>query len=518
MADNIIPRSAARLVETIPQLTYCNPFLPERNELDKKALGSDYIDTGSAWNVHLEEYERDPNRIKLFERITGIADKSRENLLRKKSGSSRELQQYRFLVVFMVYHSLRDDFSKCIMQTQNGRSGKVWANIYERYMGLLDHYFMPGKISMELEFSHARLFSIYYQLRRAFFHIFQFIIGASPAATRLRSRVWQSIFTHDMARYLRALYNRMEDTITLITGPSGSGKELVARAIGFSRYIPFNETTLQFEEEIDKAFFPLNLSALSPNLIESELFGHCKGAFTGALHDRKGYLEVCGPYGTVFLDEVGDVDPVIQVKLLRVLQTRQFQRLGDTKIQRFLGKIMAATNRDLVTEIQEGRFREDFYYRICDDRIETPALKDIIADDPTECGYLVRYISEKIVGEEEADALAKDVYAWIEKKLGFGYSWPGNFRELEQCVRNILIHGEYHPQQLQPESESNASDFAAQLEAGKLTAEEVLRHYATAIYAQTQNYGETASRLKLDWRTVKKYVDAELLEKISNNT
>ena len=518
MADNIIPRSAASIVEMLPQLVYCNPFIAERNELDKKVLGSSYKDTGRAWNLRLEDYDGHPNLLALFEQITGIADKSRENLLRKKRGSSRELEQYRFLVNFMVYHRLQDDFSKCIRQNKNGKPGKEWAKIYERYLGLLDHYFMPGKISMELEFSHPRLFSIYYQLRRAFYHIFQYIIGASPTTTRLRARVWQSIFTRDMARYLRTLYKGMEDNITLITGPSGSGKELVARAIGFSRYIPFNETSLQFEEEIDKAFFPINLSALSTNLVESELFGHCKGAFTGALQDRKGYFEVCGPYGTIFLDEIGDVDTALQVKLLRVLQARQFQRLGDTKIRRFLGKIMAATNRDIVTEIRENRFREDFYYRLCADRIETPALKDIIADDPTECSYLVRYISEKIVGEEEADALAEDVCAWIKKNLGFGYPWPGNFRELEQCVRNILIHGEYHPQQFQPISESNADDFASQLEAGKLTAEEVLRHYATTVFAQTQNYGETARRLKLDWRTVKKYVDPELLEMTSTDT
>ena len=159
-----------------------------------------------------------------------------------------------------------------------------------------------------------------------------------------------------MALYERSLYKHLADITTLITGPSGSGKELVARAIGLSRFIPFNESRGQFEEDFITAFYPLSLSALSPTLIESELFGHRKGAYTGALQDRKGYLEACGSYGSVFLDEIGETVPEIQVKLLRVLQTRQFQRLGDPEARLFEGKVIAATNRNLADELKEKRF------------------------------------------------------------------------------------------------------------------------------------------------------------------
>ena len=114
---------------------------------------------------------------------------------------------------------------------------------------------------------------------------------------------------------------------TLVTGPSGTGKELVARAIALSRYIPFDATARAFAERPEESFFPLNLSALSPTLIESELFGHRRGAFTGAVGDRAGYLEACPPLGTVFLDEIGEVEGAIQVKLLRVLDRGAARRL-----------------------------------------------------------------------------------------------------------------------------------------------------------------------------------------------
>ena len=161
-------------------------------------------------------------------------------------------------------------------------------------------------------------FAGFFQIHRAFYHIFEQIIGSSLSAARLRAAVWQSIFTHDMRRYRRFFYDRMGDFATLITGPSGTGKELVARAIALSRYLPFDEENRTFGDDRPDSFHPINLAALSPTLIESELFGHRRGAFTGALQDRRGWLELCPPLGSVFLDEIGDLDPSVQVKLLRV--------------------------------------------------------------------------------------------------------------------------------------------------------------------------------------------------------
>jgi transcriptional regulator with GAF, ATPase, and Fis domain len=295
----------------------------------------------------------------------------------------------------------------------------------------------------------------------------------------------------------------MADVSTLVTGPSGTGKELVARAIGSSRYIPFQPKTERFVLDVAEAFYPMNLSALAPTLIESELFGHRRGAFTGALVDRKGFFAICPALGTVFLDEIGDLDPAIQVKLLRVLQTREFQSLGETKSQRFEGKIVAATHRDLAAEMRAGRFREDLYYRLCSDLITTPSLREQLGDAPHDLEELVRFIARRIVGQEEADAVTSEVLHWIQSHLGPDYGWPGNFRELEQCVRNILVRKEYRPT-----SRAMDSAWLVDLREGSLTAEELLEAYCAHVYERSGNFLETARRLGLDRRTVKSKVQA----------
>jgi transcriptional regulator with GAF, ATPase, and Fis domain len=251
----------------------------------------------------------------------------------------------------------------------------------------------------------------------------------------------------------------------------------------------------------------VNLSALSPTLIESELFGHGRGAFTGAVEDRAGWLEACSRLGTVFLDEIGDLDVGIQVKLLRVLQTRRFQRIGETKERAFTGKTIAATNRDLAVEMRAGRFREDLYYRLCQDVITTPPLREQLKDCPQDLRNLTLVVARRIAGEAEAEALTAEVEAWVDAHVGAEYAWPGNVRELEQCVRNIMIRGEYRP--ATPVGEPGDDPLMESFRTGTLTADELLRAYCTRIYARTRSYQETARVLGLDRRTVKAKVDAE---------
>jgi transcriptional regulator with AAA-type ATPase domain len=369
----------------------------------------------------------------------------------------------------------------------------------------LAHYLDVRGCASPLRAEAAHVFAGYYQVRRAFHHIHANILGESGPARRLRAAVWQSIFTRDGRRYRRALYARMGDVATLVTGPSGTGKELVARAIGLARYVPFDAETGAFAEPAAGAFFPLNLAALSPTLIESELFGHRRGAFTGAPEDRKGWFETCPPLGTVFLDEIGEVDAAIQVKLLRVLQTRTFQRLGDTADRAFSGKLIAATNRDLRQALAAGRFREDFYYRLCADLLVTPSLAERLGDTPGELRTLLRTIARRVAGDAEADDVAAEAEAWITAHLGPDYAWPGNVRELEQCVRNLVIRGSYDPQA--PRRGDARAAFLDAVAAGALSADALLRRYCTWVYAQTQNYNETARRLGLDSRTVRDRVD-----------
>ena len=286
---------------------------------------------------------------------------------------------------------------------------------------------------------------------------------------------------------------------------SGTGKELVARAIALSRYVPFEARPQSFAADAAAGFFAVNLSALSPTLIESELFGHQRGAFTGAAQDRSGWLETCGRHGAVFLDEIGELDPAIQVKLLRLMQTRLFQRIGETTPRRFEGKVIAATNRDLAQEITAGRFREDLYYRICADWIATPTLREQLADAPDDLRNLLRIVAGRVAGAAEADRLANEVEQWVNAHLGPNYPWPGNMRELEQCVRNILIRGEYRPRHI---GTNGTEELAQAVRQATLTAEELLQRYCALVHAQTGSYLETARRLGLDRRTVRTKVSA----------
>ena len=216
----------------------------------------------------------------------------------------------------------------------------------------------------------------------------------------------------------------------------------------------------------------------------------------------------------MLLDEVGEIDASIQVKLLRVLQTREFSRIGETAPRAFEGKLIAATNRDLAAEMRAGRFREDLYYRLCADLVVTPALREQLRDAPDELRNLVLFVSERVVGPDGAADLADEVLACVERDLGSDYPWPGNVRELEQCVRNVLVRKEYRPP-VAPDR-GPPGDLAAELGEGSLTAEEVLRRYCTIVYAHTGSYQETARRLQLDRRTVKRRVDPELLAELTD--
>ena len=507
-----------RRAAAIARLVYCNPFLPERLDCEKEALGEEYIRADPAWHVGGDPPHGRANLVTIQRRAEELAAAARQRLAARDAAASPapaadELAAYEDLVLYLLYYRHREVFEQLILAQPRKLSQTGLAQHYDRFVADVQHFFaLPGsggEPALPFPESHdpPHLFACFFQIRRAFFHIYNNIVGGSMPAARLRAAAWQSIFTHDMRRYRRVMFDRMTDITTLVTGPSGTGKELVARAIGLSRYIPFDAKTKTFTEDFAGSFVALNLSALSPTLIESELFGHRRGAYTGALEDRAGWLEVCPPLGTVFLDEIGELDSAIQVKLLRVIQTRTFQRLGDTATRHFKGKIIAATNRDLGKEMASGSFRKDFYYRLCSDLIRTPTLREQAASDPGELRSSILFIAQRVIGEERAAPLAEEVYEWIGSHLGEDYAWPGNFRELEQCVRNVLIRKEYHP--ATAAGSSPAQRLADDIEGGKMTADELLRRYCSLVYSQTRNYEETARRLGLDRRTVKSKVQAE---------
>ncbi len=238
------------------------------------------------------------------------------------------------------------------------------------------------------------------ELREALGHKYQFenIIG--------RSAAMQEIF----ATVVRVAGTR---ATVLLAGESGVGKDMIARAIH------------HHSPRRDRPFVKINCTALPENLMESELFGYEKGAFTGANISKPGKFEAADT-GTVFLDEIGDVPPGIQVKLLRVLQDREFERLGSNKVMHTDVRVVAATNVDLRAALEQGTFREDLYYRLNVVPMDIPPLRERKEDIP----YLVEHFAGKFGGEISDEAM---------ERLQ-GYHWPGNVRELENVVeRSILL-------------------------------------------------------------------------------
>ncbi|MFO0788836.1 MAG: sigma 54-interacting transcriptional regulator [Pirellulales bacterium] len=492
-----------RYLETVVQVAFANPFSPDRIALEREALGKEF-ESGSApvWSrTQLEVH--DTNLIRLASQAAVVVESARTALAAGQRAAKSELLLYEDAALYVLYDRFRADFQSAVTPALAGDAPAKMV-FWPKFKRAFEHYFVIPECPLPNNYDPAHIFAGFFQVRRAFHHIFEYIVGQSKPTARLRAAVWQSIFTHNLRRYRRSLYGRMSEITTLISGPSGTGKELVARAVGLSRYIPFDEKSSRFVDDFLGSFHAVNVSALSPTLVESELFGHAKGSFTGATADRRGWLEQCGPLGTVFLDEIGELDPTIQVKMLRVVQARLFSRVGDTQLRPFCGKLIAATNRDLAEEMHAGRFREDLYYRLCSDLITTVPLREQLADTPTDLHELVMFTAERTAGDD-AEELAREVEQWIESKLGVNYEWPGNIRELEQCVRNCLVRGEYHPTRRQAAVDP-ARRWFEEAERGTLSADELLTHYCRWVHRQLGTFEATANRVGLDRRTVKRRV------------
>ena len=321
-------------LSAVSQLAYCNPFLPERITYERDALGADFIEGEPVWSLPVDEPDRPRANVwRIVERLEKVTETVRQRLPDAQAGKAL-LLLYEDAVIHLLYQRYYRRFYEASFNPDS-HAGR-W-RFYHDFLNDWHHFFAVEGITFPTGHDPRHTFACFRQIQRAFEQILRDIIGSSMPAARLRASVWQSIFTHDMRRYRRTLYERMGDFATLITGPSGTGKELAARAIAQSRYVPFDDRRLAFADDDAVSFFPINISALSPTLVESELFGHRRGSFTGAIGDRKGWLEACPALGSVFLDELGDLDPSIQVKLLRVIETRTFHPVGDTASRQFAG-------------------------------------------------------------------------------------------------------------------------------------------------------------------------------------
>jgi hypothetical protein len=351
----------------------------------------------------------------------------------------------------------------------------------------------------------GRYFALFFQLRRAFYFIERSLPGQCESMRRMREALWNNVFTHDMRAYEGGLWNRMEDFSTLLFGETGTGKGQAAAAIGRSEFIPYLPDKRRYAANFAESFIAINLSQFPEQLIESELFGHRKGAFTGAIEHHEGVFERCNAHGALFLDEIGEVSIPVQIKLLQVLQERLFVPLGSHEKKRFAGRVIAATNRAPDELRRGGRFRDDFYYRLCSDVIQVPTLRQRILESPAELTQLVALLIERMASEASG-ALSAFVLEALERDLPRNYAWPGNVRELEQAVRRILLTGSYKPDAASQSAADGEDRLIARLREGKLNADELLSGYSAMLYERLGSYAAVAERTGLDPRTSRKYV------------
>jgi DNA-binding NtrC family response regulator len=212
----------------------------------------------------------------------------------------------------------------------------------------------------------------------------------------------------------------------LLTGETGTGKEVIAKAIHAN------------SPRADAAFVPVNTGSLPPDLLESTLFGHVKGAFTSAYSSQKGYFEIANG-GTIFFDEIGNIGPETQAKLLRVIQEREFMPLGSSEIVRVDVRILAATNADLRKAVEDGRFREDLYYRLNVINIALPPLRDRKSDIPLLVDYFFQKYCEENAKFLDGQGRTQLKFTAEAMHLLMDHSWPGNVRELENAVERAVV-------------------------------------------------------------------------------
>ncbi|MGD0487502.1 MAG: sigma-54 dependent transcriptional regulator [Syntrophorhabdales bacterium] len=305
----------------------------------------------------------------------------------------------------------------------------------------------------------------------------------------LEKSPFSSIVTTDktMKKLLHAVETLSStDSTVLITGESGTGKELIAKALHYSG------------TRRDCPFVLLDCSGLPDTILESEIFGHVRGSFTGAYTDKKGYLEVAEK-GSVFFDEISELPYPLQKKLLRVIQEKEFSKVGDTRIKKANIRIIAATNRDLKAEVGEGRFREDLYYRLNVVSLRVPPLRERRQDIPLLTNYFLTEFNARF--KKRVIAVADTAYSAMT-----AYQWPGNVRELRNALERAVTFKEDNTitlQDLPEEILSADSGGMNQVPAFKEFKEEKIdgmtREYITTLLAMYKgNVSKSAARADLD--------------------
>jgi DNA-binding NtrC family response regulator len=525
-------------MSVVGAMAVCNPFSPEIAAFEKRLLPrEELVETTGTWSFGGALPPDQPNAVRLRQRLRSILDSAAKRLASGCVPTSEDLRLYQDACV----HVLLGDHGAALApfidrkptpleevtepETKRGgrrprpsRSGKAapaaapsrglsaadraaQAAAYARFLEDFQAYLVRPSAALS-PMPPERLFSRCFQIRRALHYIGTYLVGTSRAMVRLRSRIWEAIFTADLRDYLYGEDDSMNDVHTLVLGESGTGKELVAQALGRSAHVPFLADERCFAAADSEHYHCLSLVERAATLIQAELFGYEAGAFTGAERDTPGWLELCPPGGRLFLDEIAELDVSLQPMLLRVIQSRTFQRQGGRVSRRFLGGIIAATNGNLTELMIAGRFRKELYHRLAVDVIRTPPVRDQLAEAPGDLWPIVLHIAVKIRGPEHGPPLAAKAMEILQLKYGPHYHWPGNFRQIERTVLRIRVHDKdalafSSTQRPVPASET-AAILGRDILAGRMTMDEIERRVVLAVFQKTKSRRRGAQLLDID--------------------
>ncbi len=486
MKKAVLTQKERQFLKTVYNAAFANPFSDLRERLDQKIAG--------LFPSAARRESKDMCVLEVDGQLQKLDRQDRGNI-NQYGGEDREV--LRVVYLFDIFHKFRDHFDQLIQDQIAAQNDPVPVIFVDE----------AREMMVEKGFSLAAFyhyFALSFQLRRAFYFISKTLVGSSLCMKKLKKHLWYNVFTYNIELYDQHLWNKMEDFSTLLLGETGTGKGTAAKAIGMSGFIPFDEKRGCFSESFTRTFSSLNLSQYPETLLESELFGHTKGAFTGAVEDYQGVLDRCSPHGAILLDEIGEIPGHVQVKLLRVLQERTFTSVGAHASSRFNGRVIAATNRPKQEIIDGNIFREDFYYRLCSDIIEVPPLRTRIQQHPSELDDLLDFTILRMTGIHATKIVSK-VKRIIDRRLGNHYTWPGNVRELEQCVRSVLLRRDYLGKHEQ-ENPSLTHYLCQGIQSQNLPVADLLSGYCSLLYDNLGTYEKVAQKTGLDRRTVKKHI------------
>ena len=485
--DNQFTSADRDFFRLVSQLVFSNQFETDRIRLAHQIVGRKYKSEEPLYD-HLSS--------KVRQKLDSVVTKKR---LSWKAFSGEDQELLRIALLYDAYRSCHKEFDELIAQQINTGHEPLLIPFADRVLTLLQERHFSKEQSL-------RYFEYFYQLRRAWHFICYGLIGNSPSMTRLKAHLWRTLFTSDAHWYESYLWDRMEDFSTFLIGETGTGKGTAAAAIGRAGYISFDEKKNRFSESFMENFIEINLSQFPESLIESELFGHQKGAFTGAIESYQGVFALCSKFGSIFLDEIGDATVSVQIKLLKVLEERKFTPVGSHKKMHFSGRVITATNKDISELKQDELFRRDFYYRLSSNVINVPPLRKQIREDPSTLEALLKHTIKKITGKSPQE-LVSAVLEVIHSEVSPDYNWPGNVRELEQAVRCILLNKD-HCGEIDGWCEVQKEPLTKILKGTNVSAQQLLTAYCVSLYEEYRTYGEVARITQLDARTVKKYIQS----------